>query len=248
MSFLTLTLTQPAQRDAVQRAARLFAGSALAGALAMALPVTANAQAATQDTAESSILPSGAAEHPSQTETQDAAASPLKPNPAYAQYPRYTGTLGTRHITLRLGKQEDQQESQKQDDLTDMQGEYQFDATGEVRQIAGERNGNTFSAEDTTDGKNISGNWSGTFAADGSLSGARTNPDDSGSQPFDLKPVSSDTSPQASTQASTQTPPSTSTDADAHAPVNPAPKAPSAAPASSGTHPVEGAANLNTED
>jgi len=145
-----------------------------------------------------------------------ASAKSLKPDAAYAQYPRYEGTLGARHITLLLGKPE--RPSGDNDDPNARQGEYRFDDTGEVRQIAGVRDGNILEAEDTADGENIAGNWTGLFDADGRLQGARTNADGAGSQPFDLRVVAAG--------------------APAPAPVH--------APAH--THPVEGVSNLHTED
>ncbi|MBB2928497.1 hypothetical protein [Paraburkholderia silvatlantica] len=119
---------------------------------------------------------------------QDAGAQPpvkstLKPNPGFATLPQYVGTLGKRQIVMRLGAKAGD------DDPTGVHGEYQFTDTGEVILIAGDRADATLEAEDSNDGTHITGNWVGTFAEDGSLSGDRMDPDDSHPVPFDLKPL-----------------------------------------------------------
>ncbi|SDE07489.1 hypothetical protein [Paraburkholderia lycopersici] len=119
---------------------------------------------------------------------QDAGASPpvsstLKPNPEFAKLPQYVGTLGKRRIVMRLGAKTGD------DDPSGVHGEYQFTDTGEVILIAGDRADATLEAEDSNDGTHITGNWVGTFAEDGSLSGERMEPDDSNPVPFDLKPL-----------------------------------------------------------
>jgi hypothetical protein len=106
---------------------------------------------------------------------------PLKPNPAFAKFPRYAGTLGSRQIVLRLGA--------KTDDPSGVHGEYQFADTGEVILIAGDRDGDTLEVEESNDGTRITGNWVSKFAANGSLLGDRMNVDDSDPQPFDLHPL-----------------------------------------------------------
>jgi hypothetical protein len=55
--------------------------------------------------------------------------------------------------------------------------------------VAGDRDGDTLEIEESNDGTHITGNWVGKFAADGSVSGERMNPDDSNPQPFDLRPA-----------------------------------------------------------
>lgn len=107
--------------------------------------------------------------------------APLAPNPEFAHFPRYRGTLGTRRIILRLGK--------KTDDPTGVHGEYQFVDTGEVVLVAGDREGDVLEIEESNDGTTITGNWVGRFASDGSLAGDRMNVDDSDPQPFDLLPL-----------------------------------------------------------
>lgn len=110
--------------------------------------------------------------------------SSLKPNPEFARLPQYVGTLGKRQIVMRLGAKTDDP-----DDKSGVHGEYQFTDTGEVILIAGDRTGSTLEGEESNDGTHITGNWVGTFAADGSLSGDRMEVDDSNPQPFDLKPL-----------------------------------------------------------
>ena len=145
---------------------------------------------------------------------------PLKPNPAYAQFPRYVGTLGNRQIVLRLG-------AKTGNDQQGVHGEYQYTDTGEVFLVAGDRDGSTLEIEESNDGTHIVGNWVGTFAADGSLSGDRMNVDDSNPQPFALKPLA----------------------AGQNAPVGAQPAAPASAPATpTGGQPVGGVSNLRTGD
>lgn len=107
--------------------------------------------------------------------------APLAPNPEFAHFPSYRGTLGTRRIILRLGN--------KTDDPTGVHGEYQFADTGEVVLVAGDREGDVLEIEESNDGTTITGNWVGRFAADGSLAGDRMNVDDSDPQPFNLHPL-----------------------------------------------------------
>lgn len=120
--------------------------------------------------------------------------SSLKPSPEFAGLPQYVGTLGKRSIVMRLGAKTDDP-----DDKTGVHGEYQFTDTGEVVLIAGDRTGTTLEAEESDDGSRITGNWVGTFAADGSISGDRMEIDDSNPQPFDLKPLAAGASAPAVT-------------------------------------------------
>lgn len=107
--------------------------------------------------------------------------APLAPNPEFADFPRYAGRLGARRIVLRLGN--------KTDDPSGVHGEYQFADTGQVVLVAGDREGDVLEIEESDDGTEITGNWVGRFAADGSLAGDRMNVDDSHPQPFDLRPL-----------------------------------------------------------
>ncbi|MFD1556150.1 hypothetical protein ACFSHT_11010 [Paraburkholderia silviterrae] len=149
--------------------------------------------------------------------------SSLKPNPEFAGFPQYVGTLGKRPIVMRLGAKTDDP-----DDKSGVHGEYQFTDTGEVILIAGDRTGPTLEAEESNDGTHITGNWVGTFAADGALSGDRMEVDDSNPQPFDLKPLAAGASAPAVSAA--------------HA----AGAATAATPAEKGGHAVGGVGNLVT--
>jgi hypothetical protein len=117
-----------------------------------------------------------------------AAVKPLAPNPAFAHFPAYDGTLGSRRIVLRLGRKPG-------DDPTAVQGEYQFADTGEVVLVAGDRVDDILEIEESTDGTTITGNWAGRFSPDGSVSGDRMNADDSNPVPFDLHPQQPISSP-----------------------------------------------------
>lgn len=106
---------------------------------------------------------------------------PLKPNPQYADFPLYTGTLGARPIEMRLGA--------KSDDPTGVHGEYRFlDGAVGVILVAGDLDNGTLQIEESDDGTHITGNWVGKVAVDGSIQGERMNPDDSEPQPFELQP------------------------------------------------------------
>jgi hypothetical protein len=148
---------------------------------------------------------------------------PLKPSPEFAKFPRYAGMLGARQIVLRLGP--------KTDDPSGVHGEYQYTDTGEVILIAGDRDGDTLEVEESNDGTHITGNWVGKFAADGSVAGDRMNVDDSGPQPFDLRPLAAGQPvPAAAAAAAQQATPGA---------------APMLAPAASGAHTVNGVSNLS---
>jgi hypothetical protein len=108
-------------------------------------------------------------------------AKPLTPNPAYARFPTYAGTLGDKQIEMKLGA--------KTDERTGVHGEYRFAGVSTVILVAGDRDGDTLEIEESNDGTHITGNWVGKFAADGSVSGERMNADDSNPVPFDLKLV-----------------------------------------------------------
>ncbi|SAL33061.1 hypothetical protein AWB64_03119 [Caballeronia sordidicola] len=108
-------------------------------------------------------------------------AKPLTPDPAFARFPVYVGTLGDRQIEMKLGA--------KTDEASGVHGEYRFAGSATVIVVAGDRDGDTLEIEESTDGTHITGNWVGKFAADGSVSGERMNADDSNPVPFELKPV-----------------------------------------------------------
>lgn len=122
----------------------------------------------------------GGVAHAEEPGGASAAVETLAPNPGFAHFPSFEGTLGKRRIVLRLGA--------KPDDPTGVHGEYQFADTGEVVLVAGDRENDTLEIEESNDGTAITGNWVGRFSADGSLAGERMNVDDSDPQPFDLHP------------------------------------------------------------
>ncbi|SAK87336.1 hypothetical protein AWB75_05937 [Caballeronia catudaia] len=128
--------------------------------------------------------PAGADVHGAQAAIKELALppqKPLTPNPEYAGFPRYVGTLGTRQIEMKLGA--------KTDEPSGLHGEYRFAGSPNVILVAGDRDGDTLEIEESNDGTHITGNWVGKIAADGSLSGERMDPDDSNGQPFDLHPA-----------------------------------------------------------
>ncbi len=145
-------------------------------------------------------------------------AKPLTPNPAYARFPRYVGTLGDKQIEMKLGA--------KTDERTGVHGEYRFAGASTVILVAGDRDGDTLEIEESNDGTHITGNWVGKFAADGSVSGERMNADDSNPVPFNLKPVGSGSGAAPA--------------ASAVAPKAPQPAAPSLEPAPPPAPPVPG--------
>ncbi|CAN7375236.1 hypothetical protein LJR034_002114 [Caballeronia sp. LjRoot34] len=120
-------------------------------------------------------------------------AKPLTPNPAFARFPTYVGTLGDKQIEMKLGA--------KTDERTGVHGEYRFAGASTVILVAGDRDGDTLEIEESNDGTHITGNWVGKFAADGSVSGERMDADDSNPLPFDLKPVGSGVVPAAAAGA-----------------------------------------------
>ncbi|MDR3099497.1 MAG: hypothetical protein LBV73_20815 [Paraburkholderia sp.] len=171
----------PQASNVVRRYSAVSRGLAWLAVATMALPLAACAVGG--DT--SSSMANGAANRAANAPGAPAPVhSSLKPNPEFAKLPQYTGTLGKRPIVMRLGAKTDDPE-----DKSGVHGEYQFTDTGEVILIAGDRTGATLEAEESNDGTRITGNWVGTFAADGSLSGERMEVDDSNPQPFALKPL-----------------------------------------------------------
>jgi hypothetical protein len=162
-------------------------------------------------------------------------SGPLKPNPEYANFPRYIGTLGDKRIEMKLGA--------KTDEPSGLHGEYRFAGVSSVVYVAGDRDGDTLEIEESNDGTRITGNWVGKFAPDGSISGERMNADDSNPQPFDLKPavagVVVPANPPGAAGAPSEAPPAPS--------LEPAPPAPASLPppgASSSGRAVGGVSNL----
>lgn len=109
-------------------------------------------------------------------------AAPLRPDPAFASFPRYAGTLGNHAIELKLGP--------KPDDPGGVHGEYVDAASKAVVLVAGDDADGVIEMDESDDGSRISGQWIGRFAADGSLKGERMTDDDAVSESFDLHPVS----------------------------------------------------------
>jgi hypothetical protein len=202
---------------AANRAARR-GRSLVVGACALMLAAGVGAWLPTLAHAESDAVKQLAAPAPIQL--------PLKPSAEFAKFPRYSGTLGTRQIVLRLGT--------KTDDPSGVHGEYQFTDTGEVILIAGDRDGDTLEVEESNDGTHITGNWVGKFAADGTLAGDRMNVDDSDPQPFDLHPLAAGQAvPAVASKGAAAGKPGTAT--------------PPTAPAPAG-HAVGGVSNVTTGD
>jgi hypothetical protein len=138
-------------------------------------------------TAQDQREPAGADAHGAQAAIKELAlppSKPLTPNPEYARFPRYVGTLGDRQIEMKLGAK-----SGAEDDGSGIHGEYQIVGSPAVILVAGDRDGDVLEIEESNDGTHITGNWIGKFAADGSVSGERMNPDDSNPQAFDLHPA-----------------------------------------------------------
>jgi hypothetical protein len=159
-------------------------------------------------------------------------SGPLKPNPEYAKFPRYIGTLGDKQIEMKLGA--------KTDEPSGVHGEYRFPGASAVIYVAGDRDGDTLEIEESNDGTRITGNWVGKIAADGSISGERMDADDSNPQPFDLKPAVAGVVIPA-------TPPGASSPAQPESPapsLEPAPPAPASLPPPASGHAVGGVGNV----
>jgi hypothetical protein len=155
------------QRGAASRGVGHALRACALAVVAVALPLTVCAQSTADPVKELAAPP--------------AIQLPLKPNPEFAQFPRYVGMLGKRQIVMRLGP--------KTDDPSGVHGEYQFTDTGEIILIAGDHEGTTFEGEESNDGTHITGNWVGTFSPDGTVSGERMEVDDSNPVDFELKPL-----------------------------------------------------------
>jgi hypothetical protein len=162
-------------------------------------------------------------------------SGPLKPNPEYAQFPRYIGKLGDKQIEMKLGA--------KTDEPSGVHGEYRFAGASSVIYVAGDLDGGTLEIEESNDGTRITGNWVGKIAADGSISGERMEADDSNPQPFDLKPAVAGVVVPSHPSGAT-----TPAQAESPAPsLEPAPPAPSSLPppgSPSSGHAVGGVGNV----
>ncbi|WP_415749410.1 hypothetical protein [Caballeronia sp. J97] len=170
---------------------RIAAALSMTAALVVPLALAAcNSPMPPGSTGASGVLPanqrepSGAGAYGAQAAIKALAlppSKPLAPNPEYARFPRYVGTLGDRQIEMKLGA--------KTDEPSGVHGEYKFAGSPNVILVAGDRDGDTLEIEESNDGTHITGNWIGKFAADGSVSGERMDPDDSNALPFDLRPA-----------------------------------------------------------
>ena len=109
----------------------------------------------------------------------------LHPDPAFANLPRYEGTLGKRAIVLRLGAKTGP------DDGGGLHGEYQFTDTKDVRLVAGDSgDGGVIELDESDDGTRISGQWVGKLAPNGDFKGVWSNVDESVTESIDLHHVS----------------------------------------------------------
>lgn len=113
--------------------------------------------------------------------------APLKPDPEFARYPRYVGTLGAQRVELLLGP--------KSDDPGELHGEYHLLDSGAVILVAGERDGDVLQLEESNDGTHITGQWVGRYDADGAIEGDRMNDDESEQLSFTLHPAASAAAP-----------------------------------------------------
>ena len=109
---------------------------------------------------------------------QEVKPGTLAPDPEFAQFPRYTGLIGSRKVELLLGPKTDEPEG--------MHGEYHLLDTGEVILVAGDRDGNTLELEESDDGTRITGQWVAQFSSIDGLTGDRTPTDGSDPQPLTL--------------------------------------------------------------
>ncbi|WP_250472414.1 hypothetical protein [Caballeronia sp. GAFFF1] len=177
-------MREATKRPGVPAALTMTAG--LAAALALAgcnSPMPPDASASASASASARSAPSGESYGADKAIRTLALPpqKPLAPNPEYAHFPRYVGTLGGKQIEMKLGA--------KTDDASGVHGEYRFAGSPTVILVAGDRDGETLEIEESNDGTHITGNWVGKFEADGSVSGERMDPDDSNAQPFELRPA-----------------------------------------------------------
>lgn len=91
---------------------------------------------------------------------------PLTPQPAYARYPRYTGTIGDQAIHMRLAPKPDERDS--------VHGEYSFGNARAVQLVTGEFADGTFLMEESDDGTTVTGAWEGRVDARGVVRGQWT--------------------------------------------------------------------------
>ncbi|WP_414451810.1 hypothetical protein AB4851_24695 [Burkholderia sp. 22PA0099] len=163
---------------------RLHLAAALTAALAAGAvhaqtsqPSRQPAAPATSGASTTAAAAAAAAAPPERDDT--APAKPLKPDPALEKLPGYEGTLGGRAIVVHLGPKANG---------SGVHGEYRYVDTGQVILLAGDRDGDMLEIEESNDGTNITGVWTGHFDASGALSADRMNADESDPQPVVLNP------------------------------------------------------------
>lgn len=165
------------------RAAVLAVVVAVAGAVTLAAAVPAMAQSGTDAAQLSTPVAVQAVSDAAAAATTATTVAPvaLKPDPEFARYPRYVGTLGAQRVELLLGP--------KSDDPGELHGEYHMLDTGSVVLVAGERDGDVLQLEESNDGTHITGQWVGRYGADGVIEGDRMNDDESEQLSFTLHPA-----------------------------------------------------------
>jgi hypothetical protein len=186
---------RPDHDHVVRRALALAPALALTAVLCGAL---AGCASGTAEVASGGVAPARTAASEKAVRMLAAPTLPLRPDPAFASLPRYSGTLGGRRIEMKLGP--------KADDPGGVQGEYNFVGVPGVILVAGDHYGTTLEIEESDDGTHISGNWVGRFNADGSVGGQRLNDDETNPQEFMLRPIARSGGPAPGAAASTRAP------------------------------------------
>ncbi|MCL9845153.1 hypothetical protein [Ralstonia solanacearum] len=154
----------------------------------------------------------------------------LQPQPEYAKYPVYTGTLGEVPIHMRLGT--------KPGEIDSVHGEYLAGKGPGVRLVTGEYENGGFLMEESDDGTHVTGTWEGAIDARGVVRGTWTDAAHDGrTLPFVLRPVAVVVIPPYDAAANSNAAVAATPMAPA-APgqVSPAPVLPPVNPARSGAH------------
>ncbi|MHA6845209.1 hypothetical protein [Ralstonia syzygii] len=116
------------------------------------------------------------------TSVQTAPPRVLQPQPEYARYPVYTGTLGEVPIHMRLGA--------KPGEIDSVHGEYVAGKGPGVRLVTGEYENGGFLMEESDDGTHVTGTWEGAIDTRGVVRGTWTDvAHDGRTLPFVLRPV-----------------------------------------------------------
>ncbi|WP_197337430.1 hypothetical protein [Ralstonia solanacearum] len=154
----------------------------------------------------------------------------LQPQPEYAKYPVYTGTLGEVPIHMRLGT--------KPGEIDSVHGEYFAGKGPGVRLVTGEYENGGFLMEESDDGTHVTGTWEGAIDARGVVRGTWADAAHDGrTLPFVLRPVAVVVIPPYDAAANSNAAVAATPMAPA-APgqVSPAPVLPPVNPARSGAH------------